>query len=191
MVADAPQGFAAHDRPALAVLAQLGFPQRRRQCLRAVVWPQNVGQNEGEECSAEACRGPLRGRSSKACQRGSVITSDRQHLHLGNRSPKGELGSRGGAFDHRRVPDRAAVGSAAVTGRRLPAQEGLVAAVKKSDAVNPEGFTASVAAEGSPESETRSAADGTGRRRAELRAGQDGPGISRGVGLLVDSSLLG
>ena len=188
MAADVPKRFAAHDRPALAVLARLGFPQRRRQCLRAVVWPQNVGRNEGEECSAEACRRQLRGRSSRACQRGSVITSDRQHLHLGNRSPKGELGSRWGAFDYRRVPEQAAVGSAAVTGRRLPAQEDIVAAVRKSDAAKPEGFAASVAAGGAPGE--RGAAGGTRRRRAELRAGQDGPGISRGVGLLVDSFFL-
>ena len=79
-----------------------------------------------------------------------MITSDRQHLHLGNRSPKGELGSRWGAFDYRRVPEQAAVGSAAVTGRRLPAQEDIVDAVRKSDAAKPEGFAASVAAGGAP-----------------------------------------
>ena len=93
-------GFAAHGRPALAVLARLGFLARRRQCLRAVVWPQHVEQNEGEECSAEACREQLRVRSSQACWRGSVITSDRQHIHLRNGLPKGELGSRSDDFDH-------------------------------------------------------------------------------------------
>ncbi|MEI7903194.1 MAG: hypothetical protein WCK89_23385 [bacterium] len=69
---------------------------------------------------------------------------------MDNRSPKDELGSRWGAFDHRRVPEQAAVGSAAVTGRRLPAQEGIVVAVRKSDAAKPSGFAASVAAGGAP-----------------------------------------
>jgi hypothetical protein len=64
--------FAARGRPALAVLARLGFLARRRQCLRTVAWPQHMEQNEDKECSAEACREPLRGRSSRLCQRGSV-----------------------------------------------------------------------------------------------------------------------
>jgi hypothetical protein len=80
-----PSGFAAHGRPTLAVLAQLGFLARRRQCLRAVAWPQHVERNEGEECSVRACREPLRVRSSSVRRRGSVITSDRQHVRLGNR----------------------------------------------------------------------------------------------------------
>ena len=125
-----PNGFAAHGRPTLAVLAQLGFLARRRQCLRAVAWRQHVERNEGEECSVRACRAPLRVRSSRACQRGSVITSDRQHFRLGNRFPKGELGSRSGSTDHRRIPRPTAVGSAAGPGRKLPAQEN-VAAVKE------------------------------------------------------------
>ena len=123
-----PSGFAAHGRPTLAVLAQLGFLTRRRQCLRAVAWPQHVERNEGEECSVRACREPLRVRSSKVCRRGSVITSDRQHVRLGNRFPKGELGSRSGFTGRRRVPGPAAVGSAAGPGRRLPAQENIAAA---------------------------------------------------------------
>jgi hypothetical protein len=121
-------GFAARGRPTLAVLAQLGFLARRRQCLRAVAWPQHVEQNEGEECSARACREPLRFRPSKVCRRGSVITSDRQHVRLGNRFPKGELGSRLVSTDHRRIPRPTAVGSAAGPGRKLPAQENVAAA---------------------------------------------------------------
>ena len=123
-------GFAAHGRPTLAVLAQLGFLARRRQCLRAVAWPQHVERNEGEECSVRACREPLRVRSSRVCRRGSVITSDRQHVRLGNRFPKGELGSRSVFTDHRRIPRPTAVGSAAGPGRKLPAQENA-AAVKE------------------------------------------------------------
>jgi hypothetical protein len=107
-----------------------GFSHARRQCLRAVAWPQRVEQNEGEECSAEACREPLRGRPSRLCQRGSVITSDRRQLRLVNRFPKGELGSRSGFTGRRHVPGPAAVGSAAGPGRRLPAQENI-AAVKE------------------------------------------------------------
>ena len=126
-----PNGFAAHGRPTLAVLAQLGFLARRRQCLRAGVWPQHVEQSEGEECSAEAGRELLRVRSSRACRRGSVITSDRQHIHLRSGLPKGELGSRSGSFDHRRVPGPTTVGSAAGPDRRLPAQENIAAPVKE------------------------------------------------------------
>jgi len=122
-------GFAARGRPALAVLARLGFLARRRQCLRAVAWPQHVEQNEDEECSAEACREPLRGRPSRLCQRGSVSTSDRRQLRLVSRSPKGELGSRSSPIDHRRVPEPTAIGMAASPGRRLPAQESIAVVV--------------------------------------------------------------
>lgn len=61
------------------------FSHARRQCLRAVAWPQHVERDEGEECSVRACREPLRVRSSSVRRRGSVITSDRQHVRLGNR----------------------------------------------------------------------------------------------------------
>ena len=147
-----PLGFAAHDRPALAVLARPGFLARRRQCLRAVAWPQHVEQNEGEECSARACREPLRIRSSRACQRGSVITSDRQHFRLGKGFPKGELGSGSGSLDDRRVPGATAVGSAAGPGRTLPAQLNIAAVTERRRESG--SFAASGAVKGSPESHT-------------------------------------
>jgi len=67
---------------------------------------------------------------------GSVITSDRQHVRLGNRFSKGELGSRSGFVDQLRVPRPTAVGSAAGPGRKLPAQEN--APPSKSDAARRE-----------------------------------------------------
>lgn len=147
-----PNGFAAHGRPTLAVLAQLGFLARRRQCLRAVAWPQHVERNEGEECSVRACREPLLVRSSRVCRRGSVITSDRQHVRLGNRFPKGELGSRSVSTDRRRISRPTAVGSAAGPGRKLPAQEN-VAAVKERRR-EARAFAASRVVNGFPESHT-------------------------------------
>jgi len=170
-------GFAAHGRPTLAVLAQLGFLARRRQCLREVAWPQYVERNEGEECSARACREPLRVRSSRACQRGSVITSDRQHVRLGNRFPKGELGSRSGSIDQRRVPGPTAVGSAAGPGRKLPAQEN-VAAVKQRRR-EARAFAASMVVNGFPEIDTGPPLTLAGRdvqNSAPGRTGQDQSG---------------
>jgi len=85
-------GFAAHDRLTLAVLAQLGFLARRRQCLRAVTWPQHVERNEGEGCSVRACREPLRVRSSRVCRRGSVITFRPPARSLGQPITEGRTG---------------------------------------------------------------------------------------------------
>ena len=81
--------------------------------------PQNVGQSEGEGCSAEACCGPLRGEVPRACRRGSVITSDRRYVRLATLPSKGELDSRSWGFDRRCVPGQLAGQSAAVPGRTL------------------------------------------------------------------------
>ena len=81
--------------------------------------PQNVRQSEGEGCSAETCRGLLRGEAPRACRRGSVITSDRRYVCLATTPSKGDLGSRSWTFDHHCVPGQPAGQSAAVPGRTL------------------------------------------------------------------------
>jgi len=170
-------GFAADGGPTLAVLAQLGFLARRRQCLRAVAWPQHVERNEGEECSVRACREPLRVRPSKAWRRGSGITSDRQHVRLGNRFPKGERGSRSVSTDHRRIPRPTAVGSAAGPGRKLPAQEN--AAAVKERRREARAFAASMVVPGFPESDAGPPWTLAGRdvqHSAPGRTGQDQSG---------------
>jgi hypothetical protein len=172
-----PNGFAAHGRPTLAVLAQLGFLARRRQCLRAVAWPQHVERNEGEDGSVRACREPLRVRPSKVCRRGSVSTSDRQHVRLGHRFPKGELGSRPVSTDHRRIPGPTAVGSTAGLGRKLPTQENVAAVNERRRDAG--GFAASRCVNGFPESHAGPSLTFAGRdvqNSAPDRTGQDQSG---------------
>jgi len=70
---------------------------------------------------------------------------------LGQPIPKGELGSRTGFTDHRRIPGPTAVGSAAGPGRKLPAQEN--AAAGKERRREARAFAASWVVNGFPESD--------------------------------------